>query len=239
MLLDRIAMSALALHIAHWFALNDDCVSRAQWRRYLHQAGAASQSLQPDIEAATLPANMRRRMSSLTKRALQCSLTLAEEAGELDYGVFASRHGELPRTAKLIEQLVAGDDVSPMGFAQSVHNTGAGLHTIISDQALPVTSVAAGDQTFSQAWLECYIYLEQNPSHTVLLQYFDEPVPDIFKATCQQPQQALSLGLILGSAAGPSELLIYNSDDDLLSLLGQIVNADSTAKGGNFALTCY
>ncbi|CAH0991523.1 hypothetical protein SIN8267_01629 [Sinobacterium norvegicum] len=231
-------MPAIPLLVDNWFALNADIDSRAQWRRFFAAQDNENLDRSGD-EMVVLPANMRRRMSSLTKRALQCSLTLAQQSARFDYAVFASRHGELPRTAKLIEGLIAGDDVSPMGFSQSVHNTSAGLHTIISTQRLPVNSIAGGEQTFSQAWIECYIYLQQNPTHSVLLQYFDEPVPDIFQPTCQGGNQNLALGLVLRAGDSRPETLSYGSDDDLLSLLGQIVLAEDRADGGCFALTCY
>jgi hypothetical protein len=111
--------------------------------------------------------------------------------------VFASRHGELARSAKLIEEIVAGEEASPMAFSQSVHNTAAGLATIATKKPIPLTSIAAGENTFQSAMVEAWAYLENHPDHKVLLVDFDEPLPNVYEQYENQTYQGYALGLVL------------------------------------------
>ncbi|ROS01592.1 beta-ketoacyl synthase-like protein [Sinobacterium caligoides] len=218
----------VALSIADWFALSTECDDRNAWRQKF------SLPTREEGEVVILPAMMRRRMSGLTKLTLRCSLSLAQRAEHIDYAVFASRHGELQRTGGLLQSLADDDLLSPMGFAQSVHNTAAGLHTIISQQKLPISSMAAGKQSFAQAWLEAFIYLRQHPHATVLLQYFDEPVPEKLSAFCRQPGEALALGLLVkASPAMESPSLPYRNDEDLPEVIRQLL---LTGEAGVFSV---
>ncbi|MCK6264361.1 beta-ketoacyl synthase chain length factor [Vibrio sp. ZSDE26] len=148
------------------------------------------------VEVSHIPPMMRRRMSSLSKLALQTALQLLNKHN-VDYLVFASRHGELQRSAALIKDIVQGEEASPMAFSQSVHNTAAGLATIAAKKPLPATSIAAGVNTFQSAIVDAWLYLTQHPTHKVLLIDFDEPVPEIYEQYENQQYNGYSLGLIL------------------------------------------
>ncbi|MFA0438689.1 3-oxoacyl-ACP synthase [Vibrio sp. 10N.286.49.C2] len=149
-----------------------------------------------DIEVNHIPAMMRRRMSSLSKLAVQCALELMKDQS-IDYIVFSSRHGELHRSSALIKDIISGEDASPMAFSQSVHNTAAGLATIAAKRPIPVTSIAASDNTFNSAIIEAWSYLEEHPYHRVLLVDFDEPVPDVYAQFQEQEFNGYSIGLVL------------------------------------------
>ena len=150
------------------------------------------------IEAGLIPAMMRRRRSPLSKLAVQTAIHLLQEES-IDYLVFSSRHGELHRSAELIRNILAGEEASPMNFSQSVHNTAAGLSTIATKQAIPVTSIAAGDNTFHSALIEAWIYLKQNPNAKVLLVDFDEPLPDDYSEYENKQFKGYALGLVLSA----------------------------------------
>lgn len=139
---------------------------------------------------------MRRRMSVQSKLAVQTALTLLKDTS-IDYLVFASRHGELHRTATLIQSILEGDDASPMAFSQSVHNTAAGLTTIAAKAPIPLTSIAAGQDTFHNALIEAYLYLHQYPSHRVLVIDFDQPLPELYQEYETQNFADYALGLVL------------------------------------------
>lgn len=141
---------------------------------------------------------LRRRMSSLSKLAVQAA-TQVSVGENVDYIVFASRHGELTRTVKLIEDILAGHDASPIMFSQSVHNTAAGLFTISTKKALPVCSLAAGENTLHAAIIEANGYLQENPDHQVLVVNFDEPLPEPYCVFEEQSYQGMALALLLSA----------------------------------------
>ena len=162
-------------------------------------------------EFKAIPAMMRRRMSVQSKLAVQTALSLLQSppsmnddtpssgSGDIDYLIFASRHGELHRTVGLIQSILEGEDASPMAFSQSVHNTAAGLTTIAAKAPIPLTSIASGQDTFHNALIEAAIYLHEQPNHKVLVIDFDQPLPAIYAEFEDQKFSDYALGFILSS----------------------------------------
>ncbi|OAJ94889.1 beta-ketoacyl synthase chain length factor [Vibrio bivalvicida] len=145
-----------------------------------------------------IPPMMRRRMSNLSKLAVQTTIELLSEH-EIDYLVFASRHGELHRSTQIIDDILHGEEASPMAFSQSVHNTAAGLATIATKKPIPLTSIAASENTFQSAIVEAWLYLDANPQHKVLVIDFDEPLPEAYAKYEAQHYQGYGFGLVLSN----------------------------------------
>tara|TARA_Y100001956_G_C4128762_1_gene192094 strand:- start:3640 stop:4365 length:726 start_codon:yes stop_codon:yes gene_type:complete len=184
-----------SFNIDTWLAHSYGLALPEEWQQW-------SQTLQWPVDGkaqvSAIPAMMRRRMSSLSKLAVQTSIELLEQH-DVDYLVFASRHGELARSAKLIEEIISGEDASPMAFSQSVHNTAAGLATIATKKPIPLTSIAASDNTFQSALIEAWLYLNTHPNSKVMVIDFDEPLPEVYSQYEEQDFQGYALGLILSS----------------------------------------
>ena len=183
----------ISFNIETWCAKSKGLHTHADWLSWAHTGQWPVEGV---LEVDRIPAMMRRRMSSLSKLAVQCAIELMEHPS-IDYIVFSSRHGELLRSSELIKDIINGDDASPMAFSQSVHNTAAGLTTIATKQPIPVTSIAASSNTFHSAMIEAWSYLEEHPTHRVLLVDFDEPVPDIYQQYEDKQFCSYSLGLVL------------------------------------------
>lgn len=142
-----------------------------------------------------IPANLRRRMSLASKMAVQVALSLASD-NKVDYAIFVSRHGELQRTYQLINEVLSGAEASPIAFSQSVHNTAAGLFTIAAQNPLPITSLAAGKDSFCQGIMEASARLQMMPGVSVLLICFDEIIPDIYSAYADEDVFSYAVGLV-------------------------------------------
>ncbi|CAK4074552.1 MULTISPECIES: beta-ketoacyl synthase chain length factor [Vibrio] len=185
----------LSFNIDAWLAHSDGISQPSDWQQWSKTLAWPVDGKAP---VNAIPPMMRRRMSSLSKLAVQTSIELLEQH-EVDYLVFASRHGELTRSAQLIQDVVAGEEASPMAFSQSVHNTAAGLATIATKKPIPLTSIAAGDNTFQSALLEAWVYLKSNPEHKVMLVDFDEPLPEVYNQYEEFEYRGYALGLILSA----------------------------------------
>jgi hypothetical protein len=172
-------MNSIEFNIDNWLALSPGIITQEDWVCW-SKANNKWPSDLCDVPANLIKPMMRRRMSSLSKLAVQAALQISSDE-VIDYIVFSSRHGELIRTVKLIEDIVKGEEASPMAFSQSVHNTAAGLFTINSNRATPVTSIAAVESTLHHALIEAAIYLHEHPLHKVLVVDFDEPLPVQYK----------------------------------------------------------
>lgn len=118
------------------------------------------------------------------------------EAHQVDAAIFISQHGELEKTYKILQTLSAEGDVSPTDFSTSVHNTAAGWLTIISKNALPITSLAAGENSFQQGMLEAQAMLLTGMER-VLLVDFDGVIPSLYPQSNQTSFSPYAVALLL------------------------------------------
>jgi len=190
-------MDSINFNITKWFALCPGVAQTNGWCS-LSENQPLCLGVLNEPSVALIPPMMRRRMSSLSKLAVQAAIQLSLD-NEIDYIVFASRHGELTRTVKLIEDIIAGNDASPIIFSQSVHNTAAGLFTIAIRQAISVCSLASGENTLHSAIIEAGCYLQEHPQDRVLVVNFDEALPAPYQSFELQNYQSFALGLLLES----------------------------------------
>ncbi|GAA5215105.1 hypothetical protein GCM10025776_10320 [Corallincola platygyrae] len=148
--------------------------------------------------------------------ALQVTEQLLQSSEQpVDFGVFASRHGEIHRTFQLLKNIVDRESLSPTAFSQSVHNTASGLFGITRKQTIPTTSIAARAGLTEQAWIEAYSYLKLNPKHSVLLVVFDETIPEQYQTFVEQ-QKDIAFALQLGAESSSAEgVMVSLSTKDL------------------------
>ena len=205
------------VEILRWVFWSPETSDPKEWR-------AAPQGAEGGVPDSAIPAVHRRRMSALSKMAVQVALQTAGDERP-DFLIFCSRHGELVRTRELLGSVVGGSELSPTGFSQSVHNTSAGLYTIIAKSDVPSTSLAAGAGTFAYGWLEAESFLALNPGKTVLLVSYDEVLPVDYRAYSQQAQRTFALALLLrGAAAGGITLQQSRAEtEDLLPITPQFI----------------
>lgn len=149
-----------------------------------------------ELNLPEVPAMVRRRMSRLSRMALRVAFDVA--AGQQWPSVFASRHGELHRTMELFAQLCQREPLSPMGFAQSVHNTASGLYAIVAANTQPSTLISAGPTTLMMALLEA-LALSRDLATPVLLVQADEPLPAAYRPFVDEQELDLALALVVSS----------------------------------------
>lgn len=183
------------LEILSWSFWSPETREPAEWRA----AAPPPQAPAPPPDHS-IPSAQRRRMSTLTKMAVQTALE-ATQTSRPDFLVFCSQHGELARTRDLLAAIVSRGELSPTSFSQSVHNASAGLFTIITASQAPATSLAAGAGTFAYGWIEAAAYLAGNPGKRALLVSYDEPLPSEYRPYSGQQQRSHALALLLRVAA--------------------------------------
>lgn len=190
-------MDNIEFNIKNWLALSPGLINRDDWQQW-RDTDKKWPTETIKIPDNLIPSMMRRRMSRLSKIALQAALQISQDQ-PIDFIVFSSRHAELTRTVTLLEDIIQGEDASPLAFSQSVHNTAAGLFTISSHRAIPVTSLTAVDNCLPNAMIEAYCYLAENPQHTVLVVDFDETLPELYQQYEEQQYPIYALALLLES----------------------------------------
>lgn len=180
-------------------------------------AGAQSAPERPP--ANLLPARPRGRASLLTRlfAELLGQLTAAEhlrpEDGKVSDPdelatlpvVYGSALGEMSTTLTLLDQIGRGEELSPVGFQSSVHNTAAGVLSIALANRSFSTALSAGSETFAMSLLEALSWLASHGGRIAVL-VADEDAPSRLMRAGSFP--AAGIGFLLRSAeAAPSGAL--------------------------------
>jgi hypothetical protein len=189
--------------IEAWSAWSSSKPNRMDWEDWAAGCGARSvEDAKPDV--SMVPAMKRRRMSSLSRMVFSTAVECLREKDVEPICVFATRHGELLRTVSIINSMAEGMHVSPTDFSLSVHNTALGLFSIFTDNKLPATTVVAGVDTFGVALIEAAVHLHRFPDRSVLLVFFDEPIPPPLDTLQVGPAEAGSIALLLSPSPNPN-----------------------------------
>ncbi|WP_373085014.1 beta-ketoacyl synthase chain length factor [Sneathiella sp.] len=169
--------SGIAFAVNHWSAWAPGLDSPEAWRSW----GETVQDLpreegNPDVR--DLPAGLRRRLSRLGKIALRVALDTGQ--AENTRVVFSSRNGNVVQTLQLLQSLAADDPISPTGFGMSVHNSLAGMLSIVTGNCEAQTAIAAGADSLCLGMYEALMLLREDPTRPVLLLHCDETVPEFY-----------------------------------------------------------
>jgi hypothetical protein len=92
--------------------------------------------------------------------------------------IFASRHGEITNTVKMLHYISSKTPISPTTFSLSVHNTVIGLLSIARSDHSSSTAISAGEDTLFAALQEAVGHLSKYPTKPVLVICADEILPD-------------------------------------------------------------
>jgi len=143
---------------------------------------------------------LRRRLSLLDRIALHVAHACVKQ-GEAVRVVFASRHGELARSAELLAQLAAGEMPSPMAFSLSVLNAAPGLYGIARKDRTASTAISAGAETFPMSLVEAAAQVQSEPELPVVVAFADEPPPAVYRVLVGTPRSAYAIGVRLDAGA--------------------------------------
>lgn len=123
-----------------------------------------------------LPMMVARRLSLGCRLAVEAALSLSELSVP-DAIVFSSRHAELARGEKILDALSSDKAISPTDFMMSVHNAACATFSIAEHLEVPVTSVAAGGDSFHAGVIDALAMLADG-KESVLLVDFDSSLPE-------------------------------------------------------------
>ncbi|GLQ90278.1 beta-ketoacyl synthase chain length factor [Dyella flagellata] len=125
-----------------------------------------------------LPPMQRRRLSRLARMTMHAAWPLCGEQEQLPF-VFASRHGETPRTFALLSEVADGQPLSPTQFGLSVHNAIAGQWSILRGQHGESVALAGEADTFEHAMVEAAALLGEG-APAVLVVIAEERPPSAY-----------------------------------------------------------
>ncbi|MFT5790281.1 MAG: hypothetical protein ACI8SJ_002410 [Shewanella sp.] len=213
--------------ILSWGAWSPHYQHIAEWQAWPKTVLDASTAATAVPKLPQVPAMQRRRLSKLTKIILDAIFQC--EPPQQCRSIFASQHGEINRTIGLLNNIVDQSPLSPTAFSQSVHNTASGVYSIISQNRAASTSIAAGSDTLSQAFIEAYALLVDDPE-PILLAYADDTVPDIYKQFARKPEWPIAVAFLVAPGASQqtalAEINLSEQRPDAAQLtLGEILSS--------------
>ncbi|SFN44432.1 beta-ketoacyl synthase chain length factor [Xenorhabdus japonica] len=168
----------LTLDITDWQAIAPGLSLAEKWKEWSAKLPATIDKSQPLEKCAQLPMMTARRLSSGSRLAVDCGLSILRR-NQVDAIVYTSRHGELERNYQILQNLAQKESVSPTNFAMSVHNSSVGNLTIVAKAPLVSSSVSAGIDSFLQGLFEASTLLHAG-HRKVLLVDFDGEIPSFY-----------------------------------------------------------
>jgi hypothetical protein len=181
------------VRVEHWDAWAPGLRTADEWLAW--SLDPTAEKKLETIQSTRIHAKLRRRSSHLAKMAIE--VVEPSFVDSIDYTIFASQHGDVGCSLRLLKDIAEQETLSPTQFVQSVHNAPLGLFSIVYQLQENMTSLAAGDKTFAMAMLEAYTWLALNKHKRVLMVIFDEYIPKDYKALQVQSDYQYALALTL------------------------------------------
>ncbi|HSI46658.1 MAG TPA: beta-ketoacyl synthase chain length factor [Ideonella sp.] len=172
-----------SFRILRWAAWAPGLDDSARWLDWLAAPQALpAEGLAPLVE---VPAMARRRVDPLGRAALQ----VAFQAQGADTGgpvVFASRWGEITRSVGMLQQLAAGEPLSPTAFSLSVHNAQGAQYSIARGDKANFLAVAAGAHSAEAGFVEALGLLADGAGQVTVV-CSDGPLPAPYADLAEPP----------------------------------------------------
>lgn len=165
----------------------EDWLAWADHRRDIASEGTPAVS--------TMPPMLRRRLDRLGRMALETAYATLGEQRDIPM-LFCSRHGELARSAALLQELAKGNPLSPMAFSTSVHNAIMGLFSIARQEGVSGSALSAGREGVMHALVEaCALLADGSPA--VLLVCYDDLLPACYQAFTDEADRPYAWAALL------------------------------------------
>jgi hypothetical protein len=178
-----------------------------------------------------LPAAERRRIGRVVKLALAVALEATSQAGDDPAelaSVFSSSGGDGHNCHELCQALsLAGREISPTRFANSVHNAAAGYWSIGTGAMAESNVLCAFDASFTAGLLEALTQVAVDRVPVLLVAYDSEypqplhakrPIPDAFGVALVLSPQRRASSLARMAAALSDDTCDRFADPDLEAL---------------------
>lgn len=190
-------MLELSFHVGDWCAWSPSRDTEEAWLKW---AGARRATTTKKTKPLAVPGSLRRYVSPLGQAALRCAWGLD---GASDSRIIsASRHGEFSRTLSILDTFVTNEEVAPADFTLSVHHAIAGLLSIAQRNHRGHTTIAAGPDSFGFGFIEAVTCLIDRPQESIVLVYYDEPLPKPYDYFDDEAHEPLAIALCLTAAGG-------------------------------------
>lgn len=167
-----------------WSAFAAGLEDAAGWREWARAPWLPVGDAMPAL--AEMAPMQRRRVERLGRAALQVAWRCqGDGAGDMPM-VFASRHGDLDRTHRMLAELARDEPLSPTQFGLSTHNAIAAQYSIARSLQGNYSAVSAVRATPEAAVIEA-LGLLADGARAVLVVVYDDAIPSDYNAFLDEP----------------------------------------------------
>ncbi len=190
--------------VRHWGGWAPGLPGREDWENWLEGSVPDFSALEGEAapESDRVPSRTWRRCSHVTRMGLiaafRCCQSATVDPQEVQL-VWMTRHGEIELTLSLLSDLVRGELVSPMGFANSVPNTAAAYFGIVTDNTLPARTLCSPPPVFPRGCLDALGMLAKRPDNPVLLIHADAGLPDPLGSLKGPDERSFGVAFLMGA----------------------------------------
>ena len=183
----------LTFAIKRWSAWLPDQSILSYKQGWPNGRNLANRSSTPDL--SFLPLIQRRRLTPLARAAIVVAWDCWQSGDQLPT-IFCSTHGETSHCFDILSVMADNQDVSPTKFTLSVHSGIAAMFSILTNNHAAYIAMAPSADIHSNALLEAYgLICEHN--NEVLVVFYDQPIPKIYRPTTASPSIISALALRL------------------------------------------
>ena len=154
-----------------------------------------------ELDLNWIPAMQRRRLSPYMKMALHTLRSAQAEHSQVAVN-FSSRHGDLPKTAKLLNTLVEQAPLSPTAFGLSVHNATTGIFSITGQNRAAMNAIAGGAESIIDAITDGYARVKSGLESQILINHTDSVLPEEYLCFADELQIDHSVSFMLSTQLG-------------------------------------
>lgn len=144
-----------------------------------------------------VPPMQRRRLSPFAKMALLVANNAVSGVTKNLPIVFSSRHGDLPKTSKLLADLADKNALSPTAFGLSVHNAIPSLFSIFTNNKQAINAISAGQDSFMMALIDIYVRLKSGLAEEILFIYADQKLPKTYLGFQDERQLSHAIAMVI------------------------------------------
>ncbi|WP_203143255.1 beta-ketoacyl synthase chain length factor [Marinobacter mangrovi] len=223
--------------IEKWSALAPGLEHPTEWQSWL-KSGSRGDA-QKVTFPTSFPAPMKRRLSAHGKLSAAAALSCISEDEQMPT-VFASRHGDVNDTLKLLATLGADDYLSPTRFSMSVHNAMCGILSIARKDPSAVTAISSMNDLLLATLIEAVSQLPNSPR--VLCIICDSPLPEPYPPLPFEADFPWAMSFIVSRESGDLYQMELTPDHDSantpnqpLNLVGLLTGLSNTLSMGSGA----
>lgn len=121
-----------------------------------------------------VPPMLKRRLSKLAKQLAPYALHALD--GKSLPVIWDSMHGNISKAVSLLNDAVAQADMSPTDFSLSVHNSDAGVLSMMANNHAPITATSCAKNRLKSILVEAEMMRRENDSD-VLVVMCDDTIP--------------------------------------------------------------